>query len=421
MKRTHCIVCEDRLETDTVLVGAQYPSAVFADATDDYRQYLEASSLNLTQCSNNSCALVQLSSDYNLDMVFKNYPYLSGTTATMKGILKDVVNEGTQISKPGAGDVVLDIGGNDGTMLSYLDVDVGHKVNIDAAQGVESVEVEGNYQRVEGIFTADLYRTLSLDNPKLIFSVAMFYHLDTPLAFCKDVASIMDDDSLWVIQMTYLGSMLENNIYDNIVHEHKAYYSIHSLEHVLSLAGLYICGAKVVQSYGGSIRVFVGKKKRKIELHDLYQEYEDIKEREVTYGTNTSRALESFNERIQVLKSCAYNLVRHASEAGDKLIALGASTKGNMMCQFSGIDHRLVECVLDNNEKKIGKIMTGSDIPIVNEDEWLGRLSKYLLVLPYYYLDYFIRMVRENTRAGDVKYLIVLLPFPKIIEVKGEG
>ena len=82
MKRTHCIVCEDRLETDTVLVGAQYPSAVFADATDDYRQYLEASSLNLTQCSNNSCALVQLSSDYNLDMVFRNYPYLRGTTAT---------------------------------------------------------------------------------------------------------------------------------------------------------------------------------------------------------------------------------------------------------------------------------------------------------------------------------------------------
>ena len=151
MKRTHCIVCEDRLETDTVLVGAQYPSAVFADATDDYRQYLEASSLNLTQCSNNSCTLVQLSSDYNLDMVFKNYPYLSGTTATMKGILKDVVNDGTQISKPGAGDVVLDIGGNDGTMLSYLDVDVGHKVNIDAAQGVESVGVEGNYQRVEAV------------------------------------------------------------------------------------------------------------------------------------------------------------------------------------------------------------------------------------------------------------------------------
>ena len=420
MKRTHCIVCEAQLQTDSVLIGAQYPSAVFADAADDYRQYLETSSLNLTQCSNPSCALVQLSSDYDLDMVFKNYPYLSGTTATMKGILKDVVNEGAQIAKPRTDDVVLDIGGNDGTMLSYLDIDVGHKVNIDAAQGVESVQVEGNYQRVEGVFTADLYRKLGRGNPKLIFSVAMFYHLDNPLTFCKDVASIMDDDSLWVIQMTYLGSMLENNIYDNIVHEHKAYYSIHSLEHVLSLAGLDICGAKVVQSYGGSIRVFVRKKKRKIEVHDLYQEYENIKEREMRCGINTSRALELFNERIQVLKSCAYNLVRHVFDAEGKFIALGASTKGNMMCQFSGIDHQLVECVLDNNQKKIGKVMTGSDIPIVNEEKWLGRLSKYLLVLPYYYLDYFTKMVRENTKAGDVNYLIVLLPFPKVIEVKGE-
>ena len=181
------------------------------------------------------------------------------------------------------------------------------------------------------------------------------------------------------------------------------------------------CGAKVVQSYGGSIRVFVRKKKRKIEVHNLYQEYENIKEREMRCGTNTSRALELFNERIQVLKSCAYNLVRHVFDAEGKFIALGASTKGNMMCQFSGIDHQLVECVLDNNQKKIGKVMTGSDIPIVNEEKWLGRLSKYLLVLPYYYLDYFTKMVRENTKAGDVNYLIVLLPFPKMIEVKGEG
>lgn len=421
MKRTNCIVCEGQLHNDSVLIGAQYPSAVFADVTEDYRQYLKASSLNLTQCSNPSCALVQLSSGYDLDMVFKNYPYLSGTTATMKGILKDVVDEGAQLVKLEAEDVVLDIGGNDGTMLSYLDVSVAAKVNIDTAEGVKSVQVSGNYKRVEGAFTSDLYKKLGLPKPKLIFSVAMFYHLDNPLTFCKDVASIMDDDSLWIIQMTYLGSMLESNIYDNIVHEHKAYYSIHSLEYLLELASLYICGARVVESYGGSIRVFVSKKQRKIEMHDLSQEYENIKKEEIRDGINTNRALELFNDRIQVLRSCAYNLVRHVHDAEGKLIALGASTKGNMMCQFSGIDHQLIECVLDNNEKKIGKVMTGSDIPIVNEEEWLGRLSKYLLVLPYYYIDYFTKMVSQNTRTGDTNYLIVLLPFPKVIQVKGEG
>ena len=339
----------------------------------------------------------------------------------MKVILKDVADEGVEVASPGKDDVVLDIGGNDGTMLSYLNATVAHKVNMDAAEGLESVEVPGNYQRVEGTFNSGVYKGLGLENPKLIFSIAMFYHLDDPLAFCKDVASIMDDESVWVIQMTYLGSMLESNIYDNIVHEHKAYYSIHSLEHLLELAGLYICGARVVESYGGSIRVFVSKKQRQIEMHDLSQEYENIKKDEIRDGINTNRALELFNDRIQVLRSCAYNLVRHVHDAEGKLIALGASTKGNMMCQFSGIDHQLVECVLDNNEKKIGKVMTGSDIPIVNEEEWLGRLSKYLLVLPYYYIDYFTKMVSQNMRTGDTNYLIVLLPFPKVIQVKGEG
>ena len=221
-----CIVCKNELEKDIIIVGDQFPSAIFANKNEDYSKSVNSSSLNLARCTNHSCSLVQLSVDYDLDVVFQNYPYVSGTTATMKSILKDVVEEGLAVSKPQNDDVILDIGGNDGTMLSYIDQEVGHKVNIDAAHGIGSVNVSGKYTKIEGLFNKETYENIGLKKPKLIFSVAMFYHLNNPLDFCNDIASIMDDDSVWVVQMTYLASMLRDNIYDNILHEHKAYYSI---------------------------------------------------------------------------------------------------------------------------------------------------------------------------------------------------
>ena len=111
----NCIVCKSELEEDTIIVGNQFPSAIFANKNEDYTQSIDSSSLNLTRCSNDSCSLVQLSNDYDLDIVFQNYPYISGTTATMKSILEDVVDEGIEVSKPKNNDVILDIGGNDGT------------------------------------------------------------------------------------------------------------------------------------------------------------------------------------------------------------------------------------------------------------------------------------------------------------------
>lgn len=414
-----CIVCKNELEKDIIIVGDQFPSAIFANKNEDYSKSVNSSSLNLARCTNHSCSLVQLSVDYDLDVVFQNYPYVSGTTATMKSILKDVVEEGLAVSKPQNDDVILDIGGNDGTMLSYIDQEVGHKVNIDAAHGIGSVNVSGKYTKIEGLFNKETYENIGLKKPKLIFSVAMFYHLNNPLDFCNDIASIMDDDSVWVVQMTYLASMLRDNIYDNILHEHKAYYSIFSLEYLLELCGLYICGAKVVDSYGGSIRVYIKKNKDKITTNDLYGKYIDLKESEEKDSINKEISLILFNERMQLLKRCSYNLIEHIVEKEGKIHAIGASTKGNMICQFAEINNEHIECVLDNNEKKVGKIMTGSNIPIVNEDEWIDNLTKYILVLPYYYFNFFSEMLSKHITIGENKYLIALLPFPKIIKIKG--
>lgn len=417
-KREKCIACNTKLSEDLVYIGEQYPSAVFTK-DKDYRSKIQASSLNLAKCLNDSCGLVQLAYEYNLDYVYENYPYLSGSTATMTRILADVVSEVEGLSNVEESDVVLDIGGNDGTLLNLFSKSVKYRVNIDAAHGIVSVLNDSNYVRIQEKFTSNVYIGLNLPLPKVIFSVAMFYQLNDPLSFCNQVKEIMNDDTIWCIQMTYLGSMLESNIYDNIVHEHVAYYSLKSLEYLMNRAGLTICGAKIVDSYGGSLRVYIMKKSGKYPDTDLFNNVQVIRNYEYENNINTSEILVRFNERINIIKEFTKELLYHIVDKDGKVHAFGASTKGNMICQFVGVNHKHIEYVLDNNFKKIGLIMTGTDIPIVDEKEFLPNLAKYILILPYYYTDHFKSVIERNVKKGDEKYLIIPLPKPHIIKLSG--
>ena len=419
VRKDNCMVCGEQLLEDIILIGEQYPSAIYPKVGSDYRAEIHKASLDVSKCSNPDCGLVQLSHTYNLDYVFENYPFVSGTTATMNNILADVVKEVEGAVQLTGDDVVLDIGGNDGTLLSLLTQNVKAKVNIDAAHGIQSVMDEGNYRRIEAKFSADVYKQLDLPAPKAITSVAMFYHLSDPLSFCKEVNRIMTDETVWVLQMTYLGSMLDSNIYDNIVHEHVAYYSLESLTLLMDKAGLEIIDAKVVSSYGGSIRVNVRRKKASGSPEPSTQSYLAVKAYEKKNGVNTVEALRRFNERIGLLKKFTQEMVFHLIDRYGKMVALGASTKGNMMCQLLGFDQSHFSCALDNNEKKIGLAMTGSDIPVVDEQEYLSNVPEYLFVLPYYYMDFFKSMIASKLSGSQCCYLVAPLPEPHFIKLTG--
>lgn len=418
-RKKTCIACGAKLLEDLVHIGDQYPSAIYSKLSADYRLSMQPLSLNLTKCSNNSCGLVQLAHEYSLDSILEKYPYLSGGTATMTRILSDVVKEVEGLASFGTNDAVLDIGGNDGTLLNLLSKDVKWKINIDAAHGITSVLDDPNYLRIQEKFSSNAYLNLDIPLPKIIFSVAMFYQLNDPTRFCREVKKIMSDDTIWCVQMTYLGSMLASDIYDNIVHEHVAYYSLKSLEYVMNESGLKICGAKIVDSYGGSLRVYVMKKKGKFSRQDLAKDCQSVKSYESKKGINTVEALEEFNERITLLKKLTRELIFHIIDRGGKIWAFGASTKGNMICQFIGVNHNHIEHVLDNNKKKIGLMMIGSDIPIVNEKEYLPNLPEFLFILPYYYIDHFKPFIRKHLKVGQNISLIVPLPKPHLIKLSG--
>ena len=413
----NCISCASPLSGDIVLVGEQFPSAVFLSDKVPAPKNFQASSLNLTRCSNPECNLIQLSRIYDLQYVFDHYPYESGSTANMKKILQEVLDDAQEICPLGAEDVVLDIGGNDGTLLGLIDTPVKARVNIDAAAGVEQTVSAPDYHHVHAKFDADTYQKLKLPSPKLITSIAMFYHLSDPLSFIKEILKIMDEDTIWVLQMTYVGTMLRDNVIDNIVHEHVAYYSLHSLEYLLASVGLYIAEARQVESYGGSLRVFIVKNPQAVPTDYSRNDYPDIKQFELDNNTNAYEELYAFNSRLQLLKQSLKELVQHISTKYQPLWAFGASTKGNMILQLIGADADRIPCILDNSTKKIGTKTTGTLIPIVDESTYLSDLPEYLLVLPYYYKDTFVKIISRALPHGKSVNLLIPLPYPHFIRV----
>ena len=416
-KRTNCISCGAPLPDDIVFIGDQYPSAIFLRDNDPIASEISASSLNVTRCAEEGCCLVQLSHSYDLQYVFDHYPYESGSTATMRQILGGLVNDALPIASLGPDDVALDIGGNDGTLLSLIEQPVRARVNIDAAAGVDQLVSGGNYHHIHSRFSASVYRSLNLPAPKLITSVAMFYHLYDPLTFCKEVRDVMSGDSVWVIQMTYLGTMLRDNIFDNIVHEHSAYYSLKSLEALLKRVGLKVCEARIVESYGGSLRVFVMKEDGKFPEKYFRKDYREVEAFEREHRTNTFEEWYAFNSRAQLLRSSINAVLAHLNEQNGPVWGFGASTKGNMLLQFLGVTSKEMPKILDNSSKKIGTRTTGSLIPIVDEASNLNNLPSYLMVLPYYYKDAFVKIIRKHLLAGSSVNLFIPLPYPHFITV----
>lgn len=416
-KRNHCISCGSSLSDDIVMIGDQFPSAIFLSDDEPPPPELKSSSLNLCRCMNESCQLVQLSKLYNLQYVFDHYPYESGITATMRKILQDVIDDASSVVSLGEHDVVLDIGGNDGTMLGLIEKPVKARVNIDAAAGVVQTVTDPDYVHMHTQFNAEAYLALQLPSPKLITSVAMFYHLSDPLTFVRDVKKIMGDQTVWVLQMTYVGTMLRGNIIDNIVHEHVAYYSLSSLRHLLSQAGLQIADAKIVESYGGSLRVFIVKNKSAFPEGRWQNEINSVEHFESENKTNSIEALREFDTRAQLLRSTLRASVDHLSSRYGPLWGFGASTKGNMILQFIGVTSNEIPCILDNSLKKIGSKTTGTLIPIVSESEYLKDPPNYMMVLPYYYTNTFVNIIGSKLKKGASLDLLIPLPYPHYVSV----
>jgi len=377
--------------------------------------------LDLALCSR--CKLLQLQHTVPGEMMYQNYWYRSGTNQTMRSALADISNTAEQVIGLQNGDAVLDIGCNDGTLLASYKTQGIYRIGFDPAQNLAVFSRKVADRVVCGFFESEAFHRdteLKSRRPKVVTSIAMFYDLEDPNKFVSDIKKVMDSDGLWVMQMSYLPLMLTQNDFGNICHEHLEYYSLRSLEYLLNLHDFVLADVELNDVNGGSLRAYIrnraanpagfGDSSHRQKAADRISA---LRKKETEMQLDRIEPYREFADRVAQIKRDVSVFVRDQVLVNKKVFVYGASTKGNTMLQYFGLDHRVICAAAERNPDKWGKVTVGTRIPIVSEDEARHTRPDYFLVLPWHFLDEFRERERDYLVGGG-KFIVPLPQFTLI-------
>lgn len=365
--------------------------------------------------------LLQLMDTVERPPLYRQYWYRSGTNATMTRQLGDVIAGFREWIRLRDGDVVLDIGCNDGTLLRQLPGEIDlFRIGIDPAENLAESAREHCDAHAADFFTRDRFMDLSGGRKaRVITSIAMFYGLEDPKSFVADLVECLADDGLWVLQLSYTPLMIKQNAFDNICHEHVEYYTLLSLKYLLDPFDLEILDVEFNDANSGSFRVIVGKKGRGGREATLFMR--DIGQYRVA-STLAYEKAQRFDEpgvytdymtHLNALKTETLDLLQRLAADGKKVIGYGASTKGNTLLQFYGLGPEHIEAIAERQPQKYGLLTAGSWIPIISEAEMRERKPDYLFVLPWHFMTEFMDRERDFLQGGG--QFIIPLPSLQVV------
>lgn len=367
--------------------------------------------LDLILCKN--CSLVQLGHGaVDSNILYRNYWYKSGVNQTMKSALKNITSKVEKLVTFEKGDVVLDIGANDGTLLrSYVRRDI-RRTGFEPARNLMEECMAGNDIVLNDFFNVRSYFEFIGKKARVITAIAMFYDLEDPNVFVSDLASCLHSDGVLVIQMAYQPLMLEELAFDNICHEHIEYYSMKSLSYLLDRHNLEIFDVELNDVNGGSFRTYIKHKgnNRVKGFRDADQRMKELNDKEKRMGANTVDAYIKFSRKVHDLRKKTIDFIKQEVNHGKKIYVYGASTKGNTFLQFYGLDASLVEGAADRNPLKWGLKTIGTFIPIVSEEDAKKSKPDYFLVLPWHFRKEFLKRERHYLERGGK----MIFPLPKL-------
>jgi hypothetical protein len=304
-------------------------------------------------------------------------------------------------------DLVVDIGANDGTFLNNF-----------ASKGIPSVGIDPTSAKYEQYFhpsikiIGDFFNSAvasenKIGKAKLVTSIAMFYDLERPIEFAKDVNEILDEGGYWFLEQSYAPWMRQSGAYDTICHEHLEYYSLLDLEHIMNESGFDIVKATTNAINGGSFGILVQKRTPgKLPTIDSYVDW--LKDEEA--ASNTEENWLEFADVVRHRKSSLFRLITELKGQGNRISGLGASTKGNVLLNYTGLDSSLIDKIGEVNPYKFGRLTPGTNIPIAPDSEIFEENPEYIVFLPWHF--------RENALSKYENYLVqggrIIFPLPNV-------
>ena len=306
------------------------------------------------------------------------------------------------------GDTVLDIGSNDSTSLRAYTTPGLHRIGIDPTGAKFKSYYPNDIALFPDFFSAETFRKSGRTSAKIVTSLAMFYDLEDPIAFARDIRSILATDGVWHFEQSYMPSMLRLCSYDTICHEHIEYYSFGVVQKIADAADLKVVDVQFNAINGGSFAVTATPKSSKRRPNAAITNW--LLEQEDRMGLGTPGPFREFEERVYRHRADLIRLVRALNADGKTVVGLGASTKGNVLLQFCGFTAKDIPCMAEVNEEKFGRYTPGSHIPIVSETEARAMKPDYFLVLPWHFKDGIVFREQEFIASGGK----MIFPLPEI-------
>lgn len=401
---TRCRISGNRTLVCVLDLGNQALTGVFPKTRD---AAITSGPLKLVWCPDSG--LLQLAHSYNIkEMYGDNYGYRSGLNRSMVDHLTHKINILEHSTALSPGDTVLDIGSNDATLLKAYRTPSLTRIGIDPTGSKFRQYYPDEIILVPDFFSTSAYYTTGAAPAKIITSIAMFYDLEDPIKFAREVEFVLAPHGIWHFEQGYMPSMLRLASYDTVCHEHLEYYSFSVVAHILAEAGMRAIDVSINNINGGSFAVTAAR--RDDQTHVVQPTVPWLLEQEDKLMLNTSHPYRKFEDRVNYHRADLKQLLKTLAAANKKVIGYGASTKGNVVLQFCGIGPSLVSCIAEVNEEKFGSFTPGTGIPIVSEKEARAMQPDYFLVMPWHFRDGIVQREAEFLARGGH----MIFPFPNI-------
>ena len=418
-----CKVCGSEDLTEVLTLNEQYLSPTFVATNKDNPLAKIKSPLTLVLCdkskNENNCGLLQLKEITDADLLYKDYFYRTATNDTMRKDLKELVDQVISIVKPVVQDIIVDIGSNDCTMLNFYD-DKFNLVGFEPAQNIKFIDNGKNIKVINNYFNSKNFKeNFPSKKAKIITSCAMFYDLEDPLKFVMDIEDILDEDGVWCCQISYLDSMIRfNNFYD-ICHEHLSYYSLESFEYLIDKFNLKLFYAETNSVNGGSVRLYICKKNsRRFEKPELKEKLDLLREEEKNLNLTQSKTFLNFEKIISDLRTKTIKFVDEIIKKKKIVLALGASTKGNIILQHFNLTKDKIPFISERNPDKVGLRCLGSDIELISEEKARDINPEAFIVLPWNFKKEIVEREKKYLNKGGK--LMFVMPYPHVVTKSGE-
>jgi len=356
------------------------------------------------------CQLVQIGLIVDPCILFPpTYPYTSGTTKILRDNFAELYKEVSTLYPITPEDLVVDIGSNDGTLLSNFHAGK-HRV-----QGIEPTNA-GQLANDRGITTLTSFFNQAAvkkvvaekGQAKIVTAANVFAHMENVHTIVSCIEELLQKDGLFISESHYLLSLVETLQYDTIYHEHLRYYSLTSLKYLLEEHGFEIIHAKRIPTHGGSIRVYAARKGQKPVQPSvaaiLAQEAQDL----------TEEKLRSFHDRVTKTKLGLLALLNDIRTQGKRVVGIGAPSRASTLINYVGLDDGILDGVLEiKGSYKIGKYIPGTVIPVQEESRLYTDPPEYALLLSWHIAEELIPKFRASGYKGK---FIIPLPTPRIVD-----